>query len=579
MRLVRAILAVSCFALFCACASQSRGRICDGVVLLEGDLPLTRNERILICGYAGGSEGWRSVPLSQAEFQIRVLMQRRGYLYPRFERTPRELRVWSGPRQHIRELRIHGDQGLLDASKKRHMTGHPLIADKLDEIYNWALLELRTRGYPCPYVEVKGQAWNGVVDVRVEPGSRRRIGELILNLNGLDPQALARYQAMQPGDWYDIRATELTVARMLADGLFQSAYFTQVCRDGKVDLVLHSSLGSPRLLRLGFGASTEELPFADLWFKSSKLDERASSFTAKVHASPRIQSLSVGSELFWLPWSRRTYLGPRFRIERESEHAWEDLSAQWGADLGRLWDWKSIRWRTQGGPTVNYVNTVRGTGPDDVGYLSWEGQLYLMSYDFELFNRDQYEGWQAALGYRGQRKGVGSLLNADRLQFNAKYLWNIKNLSPPLLVLAVRGELISVAANAGGIGQEPEALPREYRIFYGGDRNLRGWSRKAIDNNGIGYLTSLYLGLELRFVEELPRNLQPLLLLDLARLGRESFILEEPVFTSVGLGMRWASPIGTLRVSAARGRILWQDYHHPKYPEEWVYFISFGQEF
>jgi outer membrane translocation and assembly module TamA len=55
--------------------------------------------------------------------------------------------------------------------------------------------------------------------------------------------------------------------------------------------------------------------------------------------------------------------------------------------------------------------------------------------------------------------------------------------------------------------------------------------------------------------------------------------LEEPIFVSEGFGLRWASPFGTLRGSAARGEIYNEAGVADEYPQEWVYFLSFGQEF
>jgi len=55
--------------------------------------------------------------------------------------------------------------------------------------------------------------------------------------------------------------------------------------------------------------------------------------------------------------------------------------------------------------------------------------------------------------------------------------------------------------------------------------------------------------------------------------------LDKPLFVSEGLGLRWASPFGTLRGSAARGMIWDGDDSTKEYPQEWVYFFSFGQEF
>ncbi|RYZ82892.1 MAG: hypothetical protein EOP06_20945 [Proteobacteria bacterium] len=122
-------------------------------------------------------------------------------------------------------------------------------------------------------------------------------------------------------------------------------------------------------------------------------------------------------------------------------------------------------------------------------------------------------------------------------------------------------------------------LPKEYKIFYGGDQTLRGFGREVLVNHGRGYLTALYVGFELRLVEEIPFGVQPFLLWDLGKFGDQSHTLDAPLFSSEGLGARWSTPFGSLRGSIARGRIFSGDASTADYVQQWVYFFSFGQEF
>lgn len=573
------LLLVISFFVFLSCAHEGR-KLCDNIFLKEGELKLGRNEQILVCGSSSASEGWKDVPLPQAQYQIKILLQEKGYLTPRFERVKDQLFVWSGPRSEFSGLEVRGAKGILDGSKKRQVKGEPITRDKLDEVTQWADTEMRSKGYACPELDVKAQAWNGRMIVTADPGRKDKIATIRREgLSGLHEAALERYQAFDVGDDYDVRETQLTVSRMLQDGLVQSAYFTTKCRGDLVDLYLRGTLGPARLLQFGVGASTEEFPFTIATFRNTKLDERASNFEARLYASPKQQNLTVSSELYWLPWTDQTYFGPRFRLARKSEHYLEELQAKLGADLGRHWDWWNIRWGARFGPTLNYVNTVRGIGPDEVRFLSWEGSVKAMSHLYEIGIRNQFSGWDAEFNYEGQRKGIGSYINVDRYQLDFRNLWNVGNFSPPFFVLGARTQLIGVDTSPPVLGQSRHLLPSEYRIFYGGDDNLRGFGRHVLNNGDAGYLSAAYAGLELRLVKEVPWNLEPFLLYDVAKLGDQRYNLDEPLFTSWGLGLRWASPIGTVRGSAARGEILNEDARAQAYPEEWVFFFSFGQEF
>ncbi len=555
-------------------------RICPQVRIKDGRLDLNANEKVLVCGSEKGSDVWKTVPLSQSEYHLRTYLQNRGYPNPTFERHGSELWVWTGPRLTVKHLKAEPPAPMLDLSRKRLVIGYPLASEILDDVTNWAEMELRSSGYACPNVGVQGQAWDQSVVINARPGERTLVRRL--NWEGreqLHPSVLARYSAVRMGEPYDVRESQLTTARLFADGLFQSASIQARCDGPHADLVLKTSVGKPRLFSFGFGASTEELIFIDIGLRNSRLDNRASSFTTLLHASQLQQNLSLSAELFSFPFWPTVFWGPRFRVGREYERDYEVVNARAGADIGRRWDQLKARWHARGGPTLNYVNTVTGVGPSETSYLNWEASITAASHIYEFYMRDQSRGWLGRLDYRGQRSEIGSNVNVDRFDGSFKYLWNINRYSPPLLVLASRFQGVAVNANPIDLSTKRDLLPVDYRIFWGGNENLRGFARHRLNNGGLGFLSGAYAGFEFRLVEVLPYNVQPFLLSDFGQLGRKRLTLDEPLFTSWGLGLRWASPFGTLRGSAAKGEILNGDLSTLAYEQEWVYFLSFGQEF
>jgi len=563
-----------------SCAHQTQ-KICDHIEMREGRLALSTNEQVMVCGSNEGAAGWKEIPIPQAQHQLSVYLNNEGYLSPRFERQQEHLVVWSGPRSKITSLEVVGADGLLDPDRKRKIVGESLEPARLDEVQQWAETELRNGGYACPQVSLQGQAWDSKLIATVDEGERQIFGGITRRgLDGIDQSYLSRYEAFESGDIYDVRKTQLTASRMLADGFIQSANFVATCRGNEADLTLRASIGPPKVLRFEVGASTEEFPFASVTFRNARVDDRASSYTATLYGSPRTQSLTVTSQLYWLPWTKKAFFGPRARLARVSEKTFEYLEAKAGVDIGRYWDMWDIRWMGRVGPTINYTETKVGIGPENISYLSWDASLDAMSLNYESNLRNQYEGWAGSFRYRGQKKGLGSEINVNRYDATYKALWNVGAYAPPLLVFGFRFELNSVDADQATAGQDNrELVPIEYRVFYGGAENLRGFSRKSITNGNIGYLTAAYAGFELRLIEQVPWNIQPLLLVDLARLGTQRMELDDPLFASLGGGIRWASPFGTLRGSAARGKIYQANASTAGYAEEWVYFLSFGQEF
>lgn len=574
------LFVLSLSSVFSSSVAYAKNRLCKNISLEEGKLKLNENEKVLVCGNGPSNQGWDEVPLTQAELHLRTILNNLGYLNPRFERTEEGLKVWSGPRTRIKTLHIEGAEHILNPKRKRKVIGEPLVPAKLDEIKAWANVETHSRSYACADNTITAHAWDGSVWVHSELGERKEFAEIrVGDLGGLRNEVLDRYQPFETGDWYDIRKTQLMTSRMLTDGLFQSAYFITHCEGHLALLDLETSIGKPKILRIGIGASTEEFPFLDISFRNARLDDMASSYTANLHASPRLVSLSLSSELYIIPGWHQFFAGPRLRLAQENERAYQVNSARLGIDIGRNWDIWNLRFNGRWGPTLNYSKTLRGIGPEDITYPTIEASLLVMNHIYEYLIREQYEGWLFNFYYRGQNQGLGSQVDVNRYKSDLKILWNLGNLAPPHFVLGTRIESTIVDARGINQNQNRDFLPIEDRIFMGGDQDLRGFPRQSLDNQDLGYLTSLYLGLELRLIEELPYRLQPFLLWDVAKLGNKRYAFDKPIFLSEGIGIRWASPFGTLRATAAKGRIWNHDISTQDYPEHMVYFISFGQEF
>ncbi len=131
-----------------SCANKAR-KLCDNITLSDGELSLSANEKVLVCGSGKGGEGWRDVPIPQAQYHLKILLQENGYLTPRFERKADTLEVFAGPRTTFEDLKVHGGEGVVKGSKKRKILGETVTPAKLDEINDWAETELRSHGFAC----------------------------------------------------------------------------------------------------------------------------------------------------------------------------------------------------------------------------------------------------------------------------------------------------------------------------------------------------------------------------------------------------------------------------------------------
>ena len=98
--------------------------------------------------------------------------------------------------------------------------------------------------------------------------------------------------------------------------------------------------------------------------------------------------------------------------------------------------------------------------------------------------------------------------------------------------------------------------------------------------DGIGLLTAVYDGIELRMGDVLPYGLQPLIFVDGAMGGRSSFHLDPNVYWSPGAGFRWNTSVGSLRATLARA-VVWSRAPAAEVllRPQWRFFLSLGKEF
>jgi translocation and assembly module TamA len=557
-------------------SSAGANELCPRVRFTGPAPKLSEVEKRLVCGDPG-SDGWEKISLPQARTFMIAFLQKRGRHFPRFDSDGDTLVVDAGPVTIARSLVGRGLRGVYDLGKRRKVTGRPLTPDLLDEVKKAVLFELSSRGYPCSKATVTADARTGEVRVDAAPGDRLRVGQVEPPEHlSVDPAVLQRYSAFDAGDIFDTRMLSLTSDRIKNDALFASAYFDATCSTAGLRVVQRVVEAPPHLLTIGVGADTEGLLRVRARLRQSRIGKRASFAEASVNASRREQSFDAMTRLYLSP-EQRLHLVPALFVRHEDEvqyeaaHSEASLSPAWGTDAG------GVRLEVRGGPAVDYFDTARGQGPRGSSWFQFITRVQVMSHLYEYYQRDPRDGWTAAFETAHRARGAYSEVTAHWLRLSGQTLWNIGNFQPPLAVLATRGSAGTVA----GIDRAAalSGLPPTDRFFLGGDADLRGVDRKRLPDDGSGFLTKIYGGVELRAGDVLPYRLQPFLFIDAAMGGSSSFHFDPDVYYSPGAGLRWASPIGTVRATAARG-LTWRRGSALEAPRpHWQFFLSLGSEF
>lgn len=543
--------------------------------LLLSEINFSSNELLLICGEE--TPGWSQIPRWQALSNTQNFLRSRGYYKSRVVKSKDKFFIDPGLKQKIIDIDFQNVPEHFNDVRFLGVDGKILNSNSLDLIEAWSLSRMRALGYPCPSLEIKGDPQTGQVIVVAKPGVQTPILSIDRGETpGIHPQALSRYDAFSMGDLYNGDLLTLSSRRLMQSGIVDYADFNNNCYDRKKQkghFKQRLTFSQPRRFIFSFGASTEELPIVKLSWKHKRLDKNASQLSADLYLSPVKQSLSANSHWHIFKNYPRLYLLPEVEVKRTSEQFYVAVEQKLSGGLGYIYDDSHRRVQMEASPTYNVEETIVGEGPEHTSYFSLESQLSILSHDFEFYQQSPRSGYLLRWAWNTRRKGLGSSISGDKYLFSGTYLVNWGGFDPPLYVLGFRFEMAAL------VTEKLEDSPQSLRIYLGGDHDLRGFSRKSINNGGMGFTTSSSVGVELRVIRFLPWGLQPFIFVDGALVGLASWTLDSDIFWSPGLGLRWQSPFGTLRGTAGHGFVTSENKKKYGAREEWTYFVSFGQEF
>lgn len=550
--------------------------VCPRLFLEGGDVALSDAEKRLVCGDEK-SAAWSRVPASQAERFMRAFLQTRGYHEPAFAVEGETMRVRVGTRSVVSEFVAQGLPPDVDPGKQRRIVGEVLTPRLLDDAKAALAAELQERGYACPEIGITANPRTGRVEAVAEPGAVLHMGRIRdPDIEGVDERVFRRYEAFLRGRPLDQRLLKVTADRIVREALFLSAYYEVECSTGEPVVSLRAVAAPPQLIRVGVGVDTEDYARARAQWKHSRIGGRASSMETTMQASYRQQSFESLLKLYPGPASR-AHLQPRLYGLREDETRYEAIRAEASLSPVLAWDDASVGVEAQAGPSVEYLRTVRGLGAPDETFLSLETRVTVLSHIFERYLSDPRSGWQARLETSSRLAGAYSDITAHRARLSAQKLWNAGDYEPALVVIGARA---AVAATwVADFERTLALLPPSYRHFMGGDADYRGVGRKELPGEEVGYLTAAYQGLEVRLGDWLPKRLQPFVFIDSAMGGTRHFQLSPDLYYAPGLGLRWPSPIGTIRTSLARGMVWHRDPGTAPVRPRFQFFFSFGREF
>ncbi len=496
----------------------------------------------------------------RAREQVELALEPFGYYNPRIDGELRPagpgeyvaaFRVERGPAVTIRrvDIDLRPRDGALELPVvRRTVEAFPLEAgERLDhaeyEQGKGAIQSaLRGAGYLDADLGVRRVAVNtdtNLADVDLEwtTGPRYRLGGANFSESQFRDDFLPGYVPWRPGDWYSTDALLTLQLRLVDTNYFETVSVEPALErrgDGVVPVDVIVTPNERNVYTAGVYYSTDFGVGGRLGYERRWLNRRGHRLETKLEYSQRLEDYSVTYRIPKPSVDDRSYtLGAAYRDERSDTAVSRTIRVAAAESRSRWKGWQ----RTLG---VQFLRGDFEIGDErrrsTVFYA--EGTLSRKQLDDLMFPR---EGWSWDVGARVAPGGFVSDTSLAQAWVAARRL--IRSGERSRFALGAR--LGALAAS------EFDALPPDLRFFAGGDRSIRGFDYQAIgETNAAGrviggkYLAVGSATYEHYFVE----NWGVAAFTD----AGDAFSTRFDTNVSVGLGARWRSPVGMVRVDFAK---------------------------
>ena len=390
-------------------------------------------------------------------------------------------------------------------------------------------------------VRVDLNAYSAAVILHFDTGRRYQFGEVFFEQDILNQSFLQRYVDIKPGDPY--RASSLL---QLQSDLIDSEYFSQVEVGTPLDKAVDKQLPinvtlTPRertkySVGLGFGTDTGVRASAGV--ERRWVNRRGHRFETKLQAS-QIKYGIAGE--YTIPGGdpRNDEYALRASVVQESS----DIKDTFNTTIGGRYRYKDGLWQKTN--ALDYIFEEF----DFSGEIT-SSTLLVPSIDWTRIDADNRlnvtDGNRLSLMLRGVHKVLISDVTFIQAALSSKW---IKSLGDNGRII-LRGDVGSTFLPSQ---EDFDNLPASLRFFAGGDNSVRGYTLDSIgprnDENDVIGGKHLLVG-SIEYEHRVKEKWSVAAFVD----SGDAFDDENPELkTGVGVGVRWQSPVGPIRVDLASG--------------------------
>ncbi|MCI5048315.1 MAG: autotransporter assembly complex protein TamA [Aquisalinus sp.] len=439
-------------------------------------------------------------------------------------------------KQDVSRPRQFADAGIKTAGNPdgKVLQGH------LTSLVTW----LQENGFPAAtptqhYVQANFETGNAIAIYEISSGPKAVFGKVVVDgAEQTEPGFIERYVTWEAGTTYRRSKTASYRDALVETGLFREVSVNpqKPLADGTVDILVTVSERKRRTVGAGVSFATDVGAGVQLFWENRNLFGRANRLSTRLTVTAPEQELAVTASRPYpsLPGS----LNGTFSIRNEISDAFEAQTIELGSALSRFWF--DRRLEVSGGVGMNYSQIEDGGIEDTFFYFTLPANIAWNS-DNDVLNPTT--GFRTALTvtpYIGDVNFIqAKLTGASRRVFGEDGRYT----------LAGRGAIGS------SFGIDRDDIPATERFFAGGGGSVRGFAFQeagpldaVLDPIGGASLVEANIEGRVRVREKV----QVAAFVDAGTVSESQFPdFSEEVLVGAGLGARYLTPIGPLRVDVA----------------------------
>lgn len=491
------------------------------------------------------------------ENEAKKAMRALGYYSPTFQyddKNPSVLIVNISPGEPIivKKLNIHIlGEGQNDKDFIELLTNKlPKIGDRLNhglyESFKRSLQNLSLKkGYfdaimPKHQLAVSDSLHQAYWDIEFNTGQRYKFSKINFHNPNIRDDYLANISPFEEGEEYDAEQLSLYNRRLASTNWFNSVVvspdFSKVSSDKSLPIDVATTPRKKNSMDLGLGYSSDNGVHGKIGWNKPWINSRGQSFQSNLSLSSPEQSITMG---YKIPL-KKSPLEQYYTIQGGYKKIDNNDTYSRSYTFGILRNWDNFKgWQSALGFNILRDDFTQGDSsfktflyyPSiSISRIRTDGNLFAMWGDSQRYSID------------AASESLGSDINLIR--FQAQQSW-IRSLYDSHRFIA-RGNFGIITAN------NFDRVPPSFRFFAGGDRSIRGFSYQSIspeDKKGKLKGASKLITGSIEYQYNLTGSWWGALFADTGEAIDK--VDNTKFYTGTGVGVRWASPVGPIKVDLA----------------------------